>query len=78
MPRLRVAVFMFACCRAVDPAGEQSSRAGARDCSRLLSRQEGAELRIIGGTHSFDARRTTAHEAMRFIFETVRRPELVN
>jgi S-formylglutathione hydrolase FrmB len=37
-----------------------------------------AELRITGGTHSFGVWKTTIHEAMRFVFETVRRPELVN
>lgn len=37
-----------------------------------------AELRITGGTHSFGVWKTTIHEAMRFIFETVRRPELLN
>jgi S-formylglutathione hydrolase FrmB len=37
-----------------------------------------AELRITGGTHSFGVWRNTIHEAMRFIFETVRRPELIN
>ena len=37
-----------------------------------------AELRIVGGTHSFGVWKATIHEAMRFIFETVRRPELLN
>ena len=36
-----------------------------------------AELRIVGGTHSFGVWRNTIHEAMRFVFETVRRPEAV-
>ena len=40
--------------------------------------KEPGELRITGGTHSFGVWKTTVHEAMRFIFETVRRPELVN
>jgi S-formylglutathione hydrolase FrmB len=35
-----------------------------------------AELRITGGTHSFGVWKKTVHEAMRFVFETVRRPEL--
>ena len=40
--------------------------------------QEPAELRITAGTHSFGVWKTTVHEAMRFIFETVRRPEMTN
>jgi hypothetical protein len=39
---------------------------------------EPGELRIVGGTHSFAVWEATAHEAMRFIFETVRRPEPIN
>jgi S-formylglutathione hydrolase FrmB len=35
-----------------------------------------AELRITAGTHSFGVWKKTVHEAMRFVFETVRRPEL--
>ena len=37
-----------------------------------------AELRITGGTHSFGVWKHTIHEAMRFVFETVRRPEAIN
>ena len=37
-----------------------------------------AELRIVAGTHSFGVWKSTVHEAMRFIFETVRRPTMAN
>lgn len=39
---------------------------------------EPGELRIVGGMHSFVVWDTTVHEAMRFVFQTVRQPEPIN
>jgi enterochelin esterase-like enzyme len=36
-----------------------------------------AEMRIVAGTHSFDVWRNTVPEALRFIFQDVTRPQLV-
>ena len=35
-----------------------------------------AEFRVVDGSHNFDVWRNTVREALRFVFETVRRPEL--
>jgi enterochelin esterase-like enzyme len=35
------------------------------------------EFRVVDGVHNFDVWRNTVREALRFVFETVRRPELV-
>ena|SRR5579862_669522 len=40
--------------------------------------EEPGELRIVAGGHSFAVWETTVHEAMRFIFKTVRQPEAIN
>ncbi|WP_244627184.1 alpha/beta hydrolase-fold protein, partial [Microvirga tunisiensis] len=37
-----------------------------------------AELRIIDGAHNWDAFKQLLPDAMRYVFQTVRRPELVN
>jgi enterochelin esterase-like enzyme len=36
-----------------------------------------AEFRVVDGVHNFDVWRNTVRDALRFVFESVRRPELI-